>query len=161
MMQFLPHDFNLYFIGSGTILNTLKKMVCDLKLESKVTFIDPLPYEQMMQYSMQGFLGLIFEKIDVTDEHLLALPNKLFDYIHAGIPVLSSEAVEIKSIITRYNIGSCVNNLNPEELAKKMIEISEDKETYNLWKHNTAAASEGLNWEEEEKILIDFMAHLS
>ncbi|HSV09237.1 MAG TPA: glycosyltransferase [Hanamia sp.] len=161
MMQFLPHDFNLYFIGSGTILNTLKKMVCDLKLESKVTFIDPLPYEQMMQYSMQGFLGLIFEKIDVTDEHLFALPNKLFDYIHAGIPVLSSEAVEIKSIITRYNIGSCVNNLNPEELAKKVIEISEDKETYNLWKHNTAAASEVLNWEEEEKILIDFMAHLS
>jgi DNA-directed RNA polymerase subunit H (RpoH/RPB5) len=46
-------------------------------------------------------------------------------------------------------------------LAKKMIEISEDKETYNLWKHNTVAASEVLNWEEEEKILIDFMAHLS
>ncbi len=161
MMQFLPADFNLYFIGNGTILTKLKKMVVDLNLQSKITFIDPLPYEQMMQYTMQGFLGLIFEKIDVSDEHLLALPNKLFDYIHAGIPVLSSEAVEIKSIITQYNIGTSADNLNPQELAKKVIEISEDKEQYDLWKSNTAAACEVLNWENEEKILIDFMEGLS
>ncbi|MGN6533590.1 MAG: glycosyltransferase [Ginsengibacter sp.] len=161
MMQHLPDDFHLYFIGNGTILNQLKKMVVDLKLQSKITFIDPLPYEQMMLYTMQGFLGLIFEKIDVSDEHLFSLPNKFFDYIHAGIPVLSSEAVEIKGLITKYNIGTYVNNLNPEELAKKVIEISEDKPKYELWKRNMAAASQVLNWESEEKILIDFMEHLS
>jgi glycosyltransferase involved in cell wall biosynthesis len=161
IMQFLPDDFNLYFIGNGTILNKLKKMVFELKLQSKIIFIDPLPYQQMMEYTRQGYLGLIFEKIGVTDEHLFALPNKLFDYIHAGIPVLSSEAVEIKSIISKYNIGTCISNFNPQEMAGKIIEISEDKEKYDLWKQNTTAASEVLNWEIEEKILIDFMAHLS
>lgn len=161
MMQHLPDDFHLYFIGNGTILNKLKKMVIDLKLPSKISFISPLPYEQMMQYTMQGFLGLIFEKIDVTDEHLFSLPNKFFDYIQAGIPVLSTKAIEIKSIIKKYDIGAFADNLNPKELAKKVIEISEDQEKYDLWKHNTAAASEALNWQSEEKILIDFMKHLS
>lgn len=161
MMQFLPDEFHLYFIGNGTILNKLKKMTDDLKVESKITFIDPLPYSEMKQVTMQGFLGLIFEKIDVTDEHLFSLPNKFFDYIHAGMPVLSTEAVEIKSIITQFNIGTFVDKLNPEEMAKKVIEISEDPEKYNVWKDNTVEASRQLNWENEEKILIDFMEHLS
>ena len=85
-MQFLPDNFCLYFIGSGTILTRLKQMVLDLNLSDKVTFIDVLPYAEMMKYTRQCFLGLIFEKIDVTDQHLFALPNKFFDYIHAGIP---------------------------------------------------------------------------
>jgi glycosyltransferase involved in cell wall biosynthesis len=160
MMQHLPDDFHLYFIGSGTILDKLKKMVVDLKLQSKIRFIDPLPYEQMMEYTRQGFLGLIFEKIDVSNEHLFSLSNKFFDYIHAGIPVLSTKAVEIKSIIAKYNIGTFVDNLNSQEMAKKVIEISEDKEKYDLWKRNTVTASKDLNWESEEKILINFMQHL-
>lgn len=161
MMQHLPDDFHLYFIGKGTILNKLKQMVIDLKLQSKISFIDPLPYEQMMQYTMQGFLGLIFEKIDVSHEHLFSLSNKFFDYIHAGIPVLSTKAVEIKSIITKYNIGALINNLNADEMAKKVIEISEDKEMYQFCKQNTVHACKELNWENEEQILIDFMEHLS
>lgn len=161
MMQFLPDDFNLYFIGSGTILKKLKTMVADLNLQSKILFIDALPYRDMMEYTRQCFLGLIFEKIDVTDEHLFALPNRFFDYIQAGIPVLSSEAIEIKSIITKYNIGGFVDNFDPSEMAKRILEISEDEKTYDLWKHNTIAASEELNWENEEKVLIEFMQHLS
>ena len=161
MMQYLPEEFHLYFIGNGTVLNKLELMVIDLKLQSKITFIGPLPYEQMMQYTMQGFLGLIFEKVAVSDEHLYSLPNKLFDYIHAGIPVLSSEAVEIKSIITKYNAGTFINNFNPEEMAGKVIEISEDNQRYDLWKQNTTDASKELNWENEKEVLIHFMKHLS
>lgn len=160
-MQFLPDDFNLYFIGSGTIWNKLKKMVHELNLCSKVTFIDVLPYSHMLEYTRQCFLGLIFEKVDVTDEHLFALPNKLFDYINAGIPVLSSKAVEIKLIIEKYNIGDFINSFEPIEIAENILEISKNKEVYNLWKRNTVAASEELNWENEEKILINFMHHLS
>ena len=160
VMQHLPDDFNLYFIGDGTILLKLKQMTNELKLESKIVFIEALPYGQMMEYTSQSFLGLIFEKIDSTDEHLFSLPNKFFDYIHAGIPILSSKAVEIKAIITKYKIGDFINSFDPEEIAEKIISISQDTETYNLWKFNTASASEELNWENEEKILIDFMHHI-
>ncbi len=161
MMLFLPDDFILYFIGGGTILNKLKQMVTDLKLESKITFIDVLPYKQMMEYTRQCFLGLIFEKVDVTDQHRFALPNKFFDYIHTGIPVLSSEAVEIKSIIEKYQIGDFINNFDPKEIAEKIIAISKKEETYNFWKHNTIAASDEHNWENEEKVLINFMNFIS
>jgi glycosyltransferase involved in cell wall biosynthesis len=159
-MQFLPDDFNLYFIGSGTVLDNLKQMVQDLNLSAKVTFIDVLPYNEMMEYTRKSFLGLIFERIDVTDHHRFALPNKFFDYINAGIPVLSSKATEIELLIEKYQIGDVVDNVEPVEIAAKIIKIEKNKEVYDLWKHNTIVASEELNWENEEEILINFMHQL-
>jgi glycosyltransferase involved in cell wall biosynthesis len=160
VMQFLPDDFALYFIGNGTILNQLKQMVSELQLQSKVTFIDALPYDQMMGYTTQTFLGLIFEKIDVSDEHRFSLPNKFFDYLLAGIPVLSSEAPEIKRIIEEYNVGDFIVSFDPKEIAQKIVSISKDEEAYKTWKYNTVKASANLNWENEEKVLINFMNRL-
>jgi glycosyltransferase involved in cell wall biosynthesis len=160
-MQYLPDDFILYFIGSGTILGRLKQLVHELKLSEKVIFIEPLPYLEMMEYTRQSFLGLIFEKIDASEEHLFALPNKFFDYVHAGLPVLSSEAVEIKLLIDQYRVGDTIDNFDPKQIAKKILEISKNKNVYDLWKKNTAVASEELNWENEEKILIIFMHNVS
>ena len=160
-MQHLPDDFGLYFIGSGTVLDKLKMMASELKLGSKITFIDALPYGQMMEYTKQCFLGLIFEKIDITEEHRFALPNKFFDYLHAGVPVLSSKAVEIKSIIEKYQVGDFISSFEPEEIARKIIDVSNDEKGYNSWKYNTQAAAAALNWENEEKVLIRFMYQLS
>ena len=160
MMQFLPDDFMLYFIGTGTILNKLKQMVADLKLESKVIFIDALPYAKMMEYTRQSFLGLIFEKINVSDEHRFSLPNKFFDYLHAGIPVLSTQAPEIKKIIEKFDVGDFIGSFDPKEIAQKIISITKDERTYERWKLNTVNASQQLNWQNEEKILIEFMTHL-
>lgn len=161
MMQFLPDDFNLYFIGSGTILNKLKKLVKDLQLEQKIIFIDVLPYDRMMEYTRQCFLGLIFEKIHFNDEHMFSLPNKFFDYMKAGIPVLSSKAVEIKAIIENYKTGDFIDNFDPKQIAKKIIHISNNPEIYNFWKQNTSAAANELCWDNEEIKLINFMEHLS
>ena len=160
MMQYLPKEFMLYFIGGGTIFEKLKQMTTDFKLSHKITFIDLLPYAEMMEYTRQCFLGLIFEKIDSMDEHKFSLPNKFFDYIHAGIPVLSSKPVEIKAIMEKYNIGAFIESFDPEAIAKTIIDISMNKEIYNQWKQNTVAAAREYNWEKEEKVLMRFMNNL-
>ena len=134
--------------------------VAELKLDSKVIFIDALPYEQMMEYTRQSFLGLIFEKVEVSDEHRFSLPNKFFDYLHAGIPVLSSQAPEIKRIIEEYEVGDFIETFDPKEIAQKIISISKNEMTYQKWKSNTVQASAELNWENEESVLVNFIKHL-
>ncbi|MEO8961098.1 MAG: glycosyltransferase, partial [Ginsengibacter sp.] len=160
-MQYLPDEFMLYFIGGGTILNHLKLMTNRLKLNNTIAFIGLLPYEEMMEYTRQCFLGLIFEKIHVSDEHRFSLPNKFFDYIHAGIPVLSSKAVEIKSIVEEFQIGTFIESFDPKEIAKIVVDLSANEKIYNQWKQNTIVAAREFNWENEEKILIHFMNNLS
>ena len=157
MMQFLPEKYVLYFIGRGTVLQNLQQLVEELRLEKRVLFMGVLPYDQMMGYTRLAYLGLIFEKIDFNDEHLFALPNKLFDYIKAGLPVLSSRAVEIKSIIEQFTIGSFIYDFNPENIAGKIIQIGKEENNYFKWKQNLLKAAAELNWENEEVKLISFM----
>lgn len=160
MMQFLPDLYILYFIGRGTILDKLKKMVEMLGLNSKVFFLGVLPYNTMMGYTRLAYLGLIFEKIDFNDEHRFSLPNKFFDYIKAGLPILSSKADEIKKIIDQFNIGTFIEDFVPAHIAKQIIQLDLQPGEYNLWKQNLITAAEVLNWENEEKKLVMFMEQL-
>ncbi|HVZ95623.1 MAG TPA: glycosyltransferase [Chitinophagaceae bacterium] len=160
MMQYLPEDFQLYFVGGGTIWKKLKQRVISMHLTDKVFFISSLPYNDMMKYTRASFLGLILEKTGVSDHHLYALPNKFFDYLQARIPVLSSKVVEVEKLIDKYDVGAVVDETDPEQIAKSILDIASDAATYNRWKLNTARAAEELNWEREEKILVDFMQAL-
>ena len=160
-MQYLPDEFMLYFIGGGTMLTRLKQMTRDLGLSRKIIFVAALPYDEMMEYTRQCFLGLIFEKIDVTDHHRFALPNKLFDYLKAGLPILSSKAPEIELLINQYQVGDVIDCLDPPSIARKILAVAQDMETYHEWQRHTREAIRVLNWENEEKTLVQFMARLT
>lgn len=160
MMQYLPESFQLYFVGGGTIWDKLKKMTKSLDLSGKIIFVDAMPFDKMMEYTRSAFLGLILERIDVSDHHLYALPNKFFDYLQAGIPVLSTRVAEVEKLINKYDVGALIDNLVPEKMAEIILNIAADMQVYNRWKKNTTQASSELNWENEEKILIEFMKNL-
>ena len=160
MMEFLPADFILCFIGSGTVINKLKEMSRQHRLQARVHFIDPLPYASMMSYTRQAYLGLNFEKISISDQHLFSLPNKFFDFIHAGVPVLSTRAVEVEALIKKYDTGFFVDDTNPRHLAEAIMAIAQDPIRYEEYKHNTSNAAAQLNWQQEEKILTDFMSRI-
>ena len=152
-MQFVS-DAVLLIIGSGDVIDVLEQMVLNLKLNNKVIFIGKVPFEKLLQYTHHADLGLTLDK-DTNINYKYSLPNKLFDYIHAGIPVLASDLVEIKKIIREYVIGDCIDNHDPKHIAEKINHILKDETTLQLWKKNTKIAAGKLNWETEEKQLIE------
>jgi len=83
------------------------------------------------------------------------LPNKLFEYLHAGVPVLASRLIEQERIINQYQVGAFIDNHQPEDIAGKIKEIFEHGEKLKTWKENTVRVREELNWENESKIIID------
>jgi glycosyltransferase involved in cell wall biosynthesis len=151
-MQFVT-DAVLLIIGSGDVLDKLKQMVQALQLTDKVKFIGKVPLEKLLQYTQHADLGLTLDK-DTNVNYRYSLPNKLFDYIQSGVPVLASDLVEIKNIITQYTIGICIEQHTPKHIAGKINQILEDTETLQLWKKNTKIAAADLNWELEERVLI-------
>jgi len=144
----------LFILGNGPALPLLKKMVAEYSLEERVRFIRTLPYAEMMRYAATARIGLSLDKPDFLN-YRLSLPNKIFDYIQAGTPVLASDLPEVKKIVVGYHIGRIVNTHNPEEIARTLREILADTRQWNEWKKNIATAAKELCWEKEEGKLLE------
>lgn len=151
-MQYLPDNYQLLIIGGGDVFDLLKKDIKELKLEEKVKILGKKPYEELCQYTQVSDLGISMDK-DTNPNYRFSLPNKIFDYIHSGVPVLVSDLVEIKRVVEHYKVGWVINTHAPEEIANKIKSIFDDVEDYQFKKQNTSKASAELNWENEEKVL--------
>lgn len=151
-MQYLDNAV-LLIIGSGDVIDLLKRLTVELHLSAKVLFIGKIPFQELRYYTQHADLGLTLDK-GTNLNYKYSLPNKLFDYIHAGVPVLSSDLTEIKKIITSYDIGDCIDKHDPEHIAKKISTMLKEEAILQVWKKNTKIAAENLNWEKEEQQLI-------
>jgi len=151
-MSLLPPHFHLVLIGSGTSWLDLKKLVEDLELGNQVTFIEKVPFNQLYYYTRQANVGVSLDK-PLSLNYELSLPNKIFDYIHAAVPVLSSSVKEVKKIIDHYDIGITIDEISPGKIADTLVGIHANTTAYNQWKRNTYRAARELCWEEEEKKL--------
>lgn len=152
-MQYL-NNVCLIIIGDGDVIPQLKKRVLELKLENSIIFKGRMPYHEMMQYTQHAKLGITIDK-DTNTNYKYSLPNKLFDFIHAGIPILASKIIEVEKIIKNYQIGLFINNHEPTHIANQIKYALDNKELMSEWKSNTHHASKELNWEIEENTLKD------
>jgi glycosyltransferase involved in cell wall biosynthesis len=150
-MQYIDNAL-LLIVGGGDVIDILKDNVKRLGLENKVMIKGKQPFEKLMQYTANSDLGLSLDK-DTNINYKYSLPNKIFDYLQAGIPVLVSNLVEIRKIVERYDVGDFIPNHNPKEIAEKVNEIFENQEIMKKWKKNCTFAARQLNWENESKVL--------
>ncbi len=146
--------FHLLIVGGGDIFPRLEKIVLQNNLEGKITLIPKVPFTILDHFTRQAHLGLSIDKPSVIN-HRYSLPNKLFEYLHAGVPVLASRLVEQERIINHYHVGTFIENHHPEHIAQKITEIFENPCLWEQWKENTKLVRDELNWENERKIIID------
>lgn len=152
-MQFID-DAKLTIIGDGDITDQLKQRIEEKNLGNKVVMKGKVPFEELPKHTAKADLGLALEE-NIGLNYYYALPNKLFDYIQARIPVLVSPFPEMQKVVNKYEIGTVYDHKDPKELAKKIKEIFELKNRYKKWKENTEIAAQELCWENEEKVLMN------
>lgn len=147
-------DYHLLIIGGGDIFTKLEKMIVQNQLSDKITLIPKVPFAVLGHFTRKAHLGISIDKAYVLN-HKYSLPNKLFEYLHAGVPVLASRLVEQERIINEYQVGTFIEDYQPEHIAGKITEIFANPELLSRWKQNTGKLRETLNWENESKIVID------
>lgn len=156
-IQYLD-DSLLMIIGGGDVLPILKQMVEQLQITERVRFFPRMPYQQMMAYTQLAELGFCLDK-DTNLNYRFSLPNKLFDFIQAGVPIIASHLTETENIIRQYDLGLFIENHEPTTIAATIKDALSDAERYGCWKQHLAVAAQDLCWENEEQKLLEIYHH--
>lgn len=161
VIKAMKHIDNSVFwiIGNGDILENLKKMVEELKLSEKVVFFGKIPFQNLKKYTVQADLGISLEE-NIGLNYYYALPNKIFDYINANVPILASQLPEIKNIINKYNIGTFIEKHDEIEISNKIKEMFSNDKNIKIWKNNMDKAKKELCWENEEIQLLKIFQNI-
>jgi len=146
----------LLIVGGGDVLEMLKQMVQENKLENKVMFIPRQAIDKLYAYTSLADIGLSLDK-DTNLNYRYSLPNKIFDYIQCGTPVLASDLPEVKNIIQSYDVGVIVEEHNPQAIAKSINEML-DADFKKSHQEQLLKAADELVWENEEEVLKEIYA---
>ena len=158
-MKFLPEAM-LFIIGAGAEEEKLEKLVSQTALYNRVIFYGRVKFEELKFLTMQADLGLSAEE-DICLNYRYSLPNKLFDYIHAGIPVLVSGLYEMERIVKERKIGQLILDRTPEKLADQIREMLFNDEEIGRWRDNALETAKEFNWFKEKKMIEDIYSEFS
>lgn len=157
--QFLPDNFVLVFLGANRQLEVLKKLTKDLGVEDKVYFLPGVPPEELLATSAEADLAIALTQ-DVSLSYRFSLPNKLFQYLAAEVPVLGSNFPEYEKIIVAEKIGEVVDPSRPKDIAQKIIEMTKPAKQKEYRTNLKGLAARKYNWEDESKKLTEFYKNL-
>lgn len=147
----------LVIAGDGDKRKVLQKLVEDEGLSDKVEFRGRLPIHQLAELTRRASVGLSIEE-DIGLNYHYALPNKLFDYIQAQVPVLVTNLPEMVAVVNHYEIGEVISDLNSRTLSAILADMFANSEKRKLWKNNLKLAARELVWEKEEKIIYQIFS---
>lgn len=145
----------LVICGDGNYMSKLKKLIAANQLEEKIVLKGMLPPDQLLEISVQARAGIAIAENTGLNQWL-ALPNKFFDYIHAGIPQVTMNFPEYSRINSEFEVAVLLNSTKPEEIAKAINNLLNDDVLYQKLRENCMAARKVLCWQNEEKKLLSF-----
>lgn len=97
-----------------------------------------------------------------SPNHVEAQPNKMFEYMSAGVPVIASRFPLWREIIEDNQCGLCVDPMNPREIAEAIeYLVANPEEAEEMGRNGQRAVEERYNWSMEEKRLIRFYQSLA
>ncbi len=140
-------------IGDGPCEAALKKQVIEAGLQQKIYFMPRVPFQELHSYTCSADLGLCVIK-RTGESFFYSMPNKLFEYLMAGLPVLASNFPEMQSIIEKSGAGAVVDPLNISEIRRSIYDLLRDESQLKAYSHAALKAALRYNWEKEAGKLI-------
>lgn len=151
--EFLPSGVNVFFRGMDGYGGGYEEELMGVAAENgdKVIFLNPVPMTEMVS-SLSGFnIGVVPYK-PVSLNNYYATPNKVFEYLMAGMPIVVSDLPELRKVAIAHSTGCVFDPNSPREMAMAIMRVVDN---YKEFSCNAYFASKTIyNWEEQSKSLI-------
>jgi glycosyltransferase involved in cell wall biosynthesis len=152
-------DCLLVICGYGAHRPALEERVAAAGLGHRVRFDGPVPNGELIAYSAGADIGLCLI-IGSSESYRTSLPNKLFEYLMAGIPVVASDFPEMGAVVRRTGAGETCDPTDPGAIAAAVDRLR-DPDRYADARDKAIAAARELHWDSEEQVLLALYEGLS
>ena len=150
-------DAVLVVVGYGYHRPTLEAQVAKRNIGDRVKFFGPIPNHELLFWTAAADIGMA-NIINSSISYHTSLPNKLFEYIMAGVPVIGSDSPEIGRIVKETGVGVACDPADPDAIAEAARGILADKQRFV---DATKVAASQYNWTVESQKLIKLYETLS
>ncbi|WP_041825737.1 glycosyltransferase [Laribacter hongkongensis] len=144
----------LVVLGDGLLLNTLQQLVQQQDLVGRVYFHAAVPQNELLALTAAADAGVIPYQATCLNNRYCT-PNKLFEFIALGLPVLATDLPEIRRFVEGQQIGLVGDTGSPRKLAALIDDFFSDDYRFATWKANVAVARQQICWELEGKKLVE------
>jgi len=135
-------------MGYGALENDIKKLV---EKYDNIFFHEAVSPQVLLDYTSSADIGVCIEE-NLCKSWDYALPNKMFEYHMADLPIIVSGLYEMKKFVRENDTGFILDDIfNQEEFDSKFDTIIE---TYKSKQENITRVKKVYNWEEQEKVLL-------
>jgi len=156
-MKMITHK--LVICGDGNFMDQLKELIITNQVQDKVELKGMLQPAELWKISQQATIGVAFPE-NIGLNQYLALANKFFDYIHAGLPQITVDFPEYKKLNDKYGVALFVTDIEPKTIADSVNNLMADTVLLGQLRQRCKKAREELNWQNEEKKLINFYQNI-
>ena len=142
--------------GQDAYLDALRERAKARGVADRVSFAPRVSPERLVAEAAAADIGYL--ALPGTTEHYeFALPNKLFEYLMAGLPVMATPRIEMAAMISSTRSGF-ITELDPQSLAATLNGMN--LADLNAMRRAALTAAQRLNWEHEKSLLIAAIAAL-
>lgn len=145
----------LIICGDGNFMPQLKKLIADNKLEQKIELKGMLLPDELWKISQQAYIGMAIAENEGLNQYL-ALPNKFFDYIQAGIPQITMNFPEYQLFNQQYEVAVLIDDIDTKRIANAINNLLANDVLHARLKQNCLLARLKFNWQQEESKLVSF-----
>lgn len=160
--RYLEPGFKIALRGSGPqdYVAHLKSLIAERGVEERVVFYDPVPMRMLVAAARDADIGLLPYQPTCVNNYY-SLPNKIFEYFAAGLPVVASDLPEIRRLIHGYDTGVLVDFRHPPSVGEAINRLLRATSVREEMGRNALAAGDGpLSWERESERLKALYAGL-
>ncbi|MFZ1729941.1 MAG: glycosyltransferase [Bacteroidota bacterium] len=146
-------DCHLVFLGDGALRDEIKASAQINGIADRVTILPAVPSTELPVYTASADLGMCLIE-NLGQSYFFSLPNKLFEYIASGVPVIGSDFPEIGAVLRETGAGIAIDPTNLKLVCKAIRTLLDDSDRYTRTRAACLAATEEYHWEKERRVLL-------
>jgi len=156
LLKHAGHATRLSVVGDGPSISQLRDLAVTLNVVDRVEITGRLPFSQVQTIMATADIGLIPHY--ATEAWDTTIPNKLFDYMALGLPVIVSEVKPAARIVRTEGCGEVFRDRDCRDLARCILTLANAQLRESKGRNGQAAIRRRYNWDHDSRQLLDVVA---